>query len=101
MNPRPVPAILVVGGSHVHRALEQRHPGLVPKPALEQQRRVHRRGQYRPRQELGHVVQAGELLWRHLKVDLEAGVARLEHHVVVARLQLVDALDVDVKIAAP
>ena len=83
----------------VDGVLEQGHPRLVPQAAPHEQRGVHRRRQHRGRHGLGQVVELRELLGAHLEVDLEAGVRRLQHHVVVGDVQLVEALDDDVELA--
>ncbi len=78
----------------VDRLLEQGDARLGPQPLAEEQRRVGGGRERRPGDGLGDVVGVGELVGRHLQVHLEAGVARLRHHRVLAHAQLVGALDV-------
>ena len=80
--------------------LEHGDAGLGPQTAAEQQRRVGRAGEHRTGEQLGDVVLVGERRRVDLEVNLEAGVARLDHHRVVAYAQLVDALDVEVDVGA-
>ncbi len=57
-------------------------------------------GEDRTRHRLGQVVERGELFGADLEVGLEAGVAGLDHHVLVADDELVGALDVELVGAA-
>jgi hypothetical protein len=79
----------------VDRLLEERNAGLPPEVAAEQQRRVGGAGEHRRCHRLGGVVAVDELFRADLEVDLEAGVAGLQHHVVVADEQLVAPLDAE------
>ncbi len=96
----PGAALATTGRAGVDRALEQGDAGLVPQAVLEQHRRVDGRRQQRSGDRLGQVVELGELLRADLEVDLEAGVAGLEHHVVVRGLEVLDAADQHVEVAA-
>ncbi len=100
MDPRAPAAGRVRLGARVHGLLEQGHARLVPQALAQQQRRVDGGGQDRRRDGLRQVVHARKLLGLDLKVDLEARVARFEHHVVVVDLELVEPLDAHVDVAA-
>ena len=92
--------VVLVMAARVDGLTEQRDPGLRPQPAPEQQRRVRRHGDHRSREQLGQVVHARELSGVHLEVDLEARVARLDHHRVVLDDDLVEPLDRELERAA-
>ena len=72
-----------------------------PEAFAEQQRRVDRCGQQRRRDHLGGVVERGKLLGAHLKVKLEAGVARFQHDAVVFDDEFVDAPDLELVVLPP
>ena len=61
---------------------------------------LHDAGEHRPGDRLGQVVERRELLGADLEVGLKAGVAGLDHHVLVADDELVGALDVELVRAA-
>ena len=65
----------------------------MPEALLQKHGRIDCSREHGPRHGLGQVVEPRELIRRDLEVDLEAGVAGLEHHALARRLQLVDALD--------
>ena len=93
-DPSTALAKVMTGAAGVDGLLEQGDAGLRPQPLAEQQRRVGGAGEDGPGQQLGDVVEVDELVGPHLEVDLEAGVAGLGHHRVLAHAQLVGALDV-------
>ena len=80
--------------------VEERHAGLVPQTVAHQHGRVDRRREDRRGRYLRDVVEVGELGGADLEVNLEARVAGLEHHAVMARLQLVEPGDLQLELAA-
>jgi hypothetical protein len=86
--------------ARVDRLLEEGDARLAPELTAEEERRVGGRREHRPGHHLGDVVAPRELRRSHLEVHLEAGVAGLQHDVVVAQQQLVASLDVELVVAA-
>jgi hypothetical protein len=87
---RPETAHRLGRGASVGRALEEGDARLLPEPLAEEQRRADGRGEERRGDELREVVERRELVGVDLEVELEAGVRRLEHDALVARLEGVD-----------
>ncbi len=81
--------------------LEQRDASLAPELPTEEQRGIGGACQHRPGNRLGDVVETREVLRRDLEMDLKAGVAGLEHDVVVGDVELVAAFDVEPIALAP
>ena len=98
---RPRVAGLVRGVAGVDRVMKERDAALTPQPLAHEHGRVDRGGQDRCGHHLGEVVERSEFLGVDLKVDLEAGVRRLEHDVVMGQVELILALDQDVEIRVP
>ena len=94
-------ALLLHVRARVDRVFEDRDAGLVPESLAEQDRRIDRRRQQRRGDHLRDVVVAREVLGTDLEVHLEAGVAGLEHDVVVLHRELVDAVDGELEVLAP
>src|ERR1043165_3403530 len=80
--------------------LEERKARLLPEAMPEEQRGIDSSGQRWSSNQLRKIIKGNELFRADLKMNLEAGVAGLHHHVVVRDLQLVNALDVDVESAS-
>jgi hypothetical protein len=89
----PCAALAAGRAADVDGLLEGGNPRFVPQPVLQQKGRIGRRRHHGSGHDLRHVVEVRELLCAHLQVHLEAGIARLEHHVVEAHLQVVAPLD--------
>src|SRR5687767_10710889 len=75
--------------------LKERDARFLPQALTEQHRRVHRDCQHRRRDSLCDVVMIDKFFSVALEVDLETGVARFHHDVVVRQVKLVEALDMN------
>lgn len=101
VHPRVLALLPAVRPARVHRALEQGHPGLAPKAPPEQSRRVHRHREQGGDDRLGEVVLRAHLRGLDLQVQLQRGVAGLEHHVRVGEIELVEAADQHLEVTPP
>src|SRR6185503_9493659 len=77
--------------------LKQRDTSFLPQTLTKQQRRIHRNREHRRSYSLRDVVMIGEFFGVALEMDLETGVARFHHDVVVRQVQLVQTFDVNRK----
>src|SRR5436190_9293335 len=90
LTPRKLRTRTLIG-----RMLEECDTCLVPEPMTKQQRRVNSNCQHGSSDRLRHVVVIDELIGTGLKMDLETGVARFHHYVVLRDMKFMDSFNVN------
>ena len=89
------------GRPAVHGLLEQGHPGFVPQAVSQKQRRIRTHRNHDGTDELGGIVQGGEIRRPNPEMYLERGIRSFQCDVVTGHVERVEPVDAYLKWPVP